>query len=377
MESLIVEEGKVQLGFLDSKAPPQSRVYTTIFAVHGMLFSGAVFKKLLPICLESNIRLVVINRRDYPGSTALTEDELGVFSDTSESLEQNARRVDFTRARGLELITFMDLFIQEHNLPPISEVNGKKIGGVALLGWSLGNASTMPAIAEIANVSESTKVRLNAYLRTLIMLEPALASLGMPPLPGGWVPTRDSPNISPSSAGPLLGMLVSAYYDHSPGAISLDPQNQNRDPTKLEHVAPALPSPGRPSVPTIYNMSPEDVAEIVRLPPRPVPRADLGLSRQAALWKEVHHSYYYKACFSEEIRGKVLPGTNIVLIMGDRTVGTMVGALWQIWDDNAREMESRNISKPFVEFKLMNGANHFMHWDFPQKTVDILKEILL
>jgi hypothetical protein len=188
MDSLVVEEGKVQLGFLDSRAP-QSQDYTTIFAVHGMLFSGgalkalysivytyqirsstAVFKKLLPICLENNIRLVVINRRDYPGSTALTEDELGVFSDTSESPEQNVRRADFTRARGLELITFMDLFIQKHNLPPISEVNGKKTGGVALLGWSLGNASTMPAIAEIANVSESTKVRLNAYLRTLIML---------------------------------------------------------------------------------------------------------------------------------------------------------------------------------------------------------------
>ncbi|ESK97797.1 hypothetical protein Moror_17362 [Moniliophthora roreri MCA 2997] len=376
MQSLSVDEkASVHLSFLDS-GPPQSHNYTTIFAVHGLLFSASVFKKLLPLCAESNIRLVAINRRDYPGSTALTEEELEVFSDNSDSAEQNGRREEFIRARGLELMTFMNVFIQKHDLPPISEVNGSKSGGVALLGWSLGNATTFSAIASISSAPEATRKRFSAYLRTLILLEPALVPLGMKPLPGSWVPTRDAPGITPSSAARLMAMLVTAYYTHSPDAISLDPQKQVRDPAKLEHVAPALPSDGQTHTPSIYSMSEEDMSEIVLLPPRPVPRADLGVSRQAALWIDAHHVNYYKACFSEEFREKLLLNMKVVDIIGDKTVSIVAAGLWRVWDDNEKEKRIRNTSKDFVEFRLMKGFNHFMHWDYPQETMAVLAEIL-
>ncbi|KAL0570678.1 hypothetical protein V5O48_011285 [Marasmius crinis-equi] len=395
MNSIIVEEtGNIRLSYIDS-GPPEathSTPYTTIFAVHGWMFNGAVFKKLLPLCSQANIRFVAINRRGYPGSSDLTDAEMEALNpDPSGSaegdIEKEKNRLDYLRARGSEFLKFVNTFVQKQKLPPISEVEvekgvTKKCGGIAFMGWSLGHSVTFAALANLEHEPKELQTMLATHLRTHILLEPAAVPVGAKPLPGTWVPTRDAPGMSPSSAIKLFTMLVTAYFTHSPGVVSLDPNKQTRDSSLMEHVSPALPSADHSNVPSIYNMSSSDAEEIVSLPPRPVPRADVAMTRTAALWLNGHKQNYFKACFSDVVRQQLLPEMKVVEVLGDKTAAITVAAFWQIWDDNQAEKEKqRTITgakdvKDYVEFKLLKGANHFMHWDFPQETMDILKEIL-
>ncbi|EEB87037.1 hypothetical protein MPER_15798, partial [Moniliophthora perniciosa FA553] len=45
----------VELSYLDSGAPSHSP-YTTIFAVHGMIFTSAIFSKVIDIAASNDIR---------------------------------------------------------------------------------------------------------------------------------------------------------------------------------------------------------------------------------------------------------------------------------------------------------------------------------
>ncbi|KAF9255226.1 hypothetical protein L218DRAFT_982382 [Marasmius fiardii PR-910] len=391
--SIVVEETRnVCLSYVDS-GPPQidhPTPYTTIFGVHGWMFNGAVFKKLFPLCSQTNIRFVAINRRDYPGSTDFTDVELEVFEPSTAAdteIEKEKQRSDFLKARGMEFLNFVDTFIQKFKLPPVTQVGGelgtkKKCGGIAVLGWSLGHSVTFATLAHLEDAPKEIQTRLAAYLRIHILLEPATVPIGSKPLPGAWAPTRDSPGITPASAIGLYMVLLSAYYLHGPGVVTLDPKLQTRDPTLMEHVAPALPTRDGPNTPSIYNMSSEDVEEIISLPPRPYPRADALMSRTARFWLDIHRVNYTKACYSETVRKKLLPEMKVVEVITDKTSSNIVGAFWQIWDDNEAEKEkektitgSKDV-KDFVEFKLMKGANHFMHWDYPEETMKVFAEIL-
>ncbi|KAI0713888.1 hypothetical protein C8Q76DRAFT_732741 [Earliella scabrosa] len=53
---------------LDSGAPTGSTDYTTLVLVHGLMWHGANFEKLLPYAKQNNARIIAVNRRDYPGS---------------------------------------------------------------------------------------------------------------------------------------------------------------------------------------------------------------------------------------------------------------------------------------------------------------------
>lgn len=110
----------------------------------------------------SGLRFVAITRRDYPGSTSFTPAELAVLSNSTDG-----EKAGFLRDRGLEIAKFMNIFIQKHNLPPISR-DGKS-GGVALLGWSLGNAFTLAAISSADMLPADAKTRLGSYLRAVII----------------------------------------------------------------------------------------------------------------------------------------------------------------------------------------------------------------
>ncbi|KAJ8094948.1 hypothetical protein PM082_010164 [Marasmius tenuissimus] len=386
MNSILVDEtNDIRLSYYDSGPPETTEIpYTTIFAVHGWMFSGAVFKKLLPLCNAANIRFVAINRRGYPGSTALSDADIAAFNnDPSNPLsdaEKEQKKLDFLKARGSEFLAFVDVFIRQNQLPPISAVDGdsKKLrGGIAFLGWSLGHSVTFPALANLEHEPKEVQARMAEYLRLHILLEPAAVTIGCKPVPGTWVPTRDSPSMAPASAMNLFVLMVTAYFNHpAPNAVSLDPGNQTRDSLQLEHVAPAYPAP----VPSIYNMTSGDVEEIVSLPPRPLPMADILMTRTAPLWLDVLRVNYQKACFGDVVRRELVPRMKVVEIVGDRSAAIVISAFWQVWDDNEGEKGKQRVidgeGREFVEFRVMKGVNHFMHWDFPKETVDLLKDIL-
>lgn len=124
--------------------------------------SLAIFEKVMALAQGSNIRIVAVNRRDYPGSTPLTTEDTAILASGSD--EQKAA---FLKARGVEVATFIDLFVERNGVPPISPDG--HTGGFALLGWSLGNAIVLSAVANVESLPPAAQDRWTSGMRALIL----------------------------------------------------------------------------------------------------------------------------------------------------------------------------------------------------------------
>lgn len=127
-----------------------------------LILVTAVFSKVLALAPAANLRFVAITRRDYDGSTPLTAEELEVLSSGSDT-----DKASFLQDRAAEFATFVSTFIQNNNIPPPT-ADGKN-GGVALLGWSQGNAFSIATVANVQIYPKTVKDSLAGYLRALIM----------------------------------------------------------------------------------------------------------------------------------------------------------------------------------------------------------------
>ncbi|KAF9254804.1 hypothetical protein L218DRAFT_831845, partial [Marasmius fiardii PR-910] len=102
----------IQIFFADSGPPPHSDDYTTLVVLHGSGFSGDGFEKIHSAAHALNLRTVVWNRRDYPGSTPYTDSEL-------EDLKQG--RKAFLDRIGRQVGEFLVRFVENENIPKASE----------------------------------------------------------------------------------------------------------------------------------------------------------------------------------------------------------------------------------------------------------------
>ncbi|EAU83888.2 hypothetical protein CC1G_11982 [Coprinopsis cinerea okayama7 len=318
LETLVVDSAGTQFAYLDSGAPEDSSDYVTIFAIHGIIFSAPIFQKVLDLAPKSGLRIVAINRRDYPGSSPLSTEQLNCATGSDEE------KAGYLRDRGLEYLYFLDRFIQLKGLPLISE-DGKQ-GGVALLGWSLGTSFSTAAIASAPSLEDEVKDRLAKYVRASILQDPPSVALGLPIPPGSWGPSLDA-SIPPKDIIPFTMQWLTGYFDH--GDVS------PRDPSALSHVVPSTQF-----VPTIYSMH-SQISGIAF--PAPVAGSD-GLL-MANLGSQLHANYA-KACFSSQIR-QLFPHMKVYLITGDMTGAFGVVACWQIQDDDAERGGGK------VEFELV------------------------
>lgn len=75
--------------------------------------------------------------------------------------------MDFLRDRGLEIARFLVWVIRELQIPPISQSGDE--GGLALLGWSLGNITTLAFLSNLRTYPRDIVETLEPYLRTFVM----------------------------------------------------------------------------------------------------------------------------------------------------------------------------------------------------------------
>lgn len=108
------------------------------------------------------MRFVAVNRRDYPGSTPLSPQEIAVLNSGTDD-----QKADFLKARGVEFATFVDLFVQKYSLPPIS-ADGFS-GGFAVLGWSLGCSFALATVAAVGSLPAVGQTRWKDGMRSLIL----------------------------------------------------------------------------------------------------------------------------------------------------------------------------------------------------------------
>jgi len=136
---------------------PLGGLYTTLVMVHGTGFHSGkllwrpdgyalvfrrtnvmnvctgIFGPMIPFAAENRVRLILVNRRDYPGSTPFSDAELAELG--SSDLETRAKAL---AQQGLDIGLFLAWLIREENIPPVVvDRDGKQQGGIALVAWSL------------------------------------------------------------------------------------------------------------------------------------------------------------------------------------------------------------------------------------------------
>jgi hypothetical protein len=124
----------------------------------------ATFRPLFPHAKSHNIRLVSVNDREYSGSSAFSEGEMNdILSNDPQ------RQAKWLREQGIHFATFIARFIETHNIPPPKHVDGKDVGGVCFLAWSLGVTTLFSLLANLSLLDSHTTSILERYVRTMVI----------------------------------------------------------------------------------------------------------------------------------------------------------------------------------------------------------------
>lgn len=170
--------------YYEDTGPPaiSNEPYTTLIVVHGTLFHGgeqalarnemlgdlchpsnpAVFNRLLPLASQYNIRLVLVNRREYPGSSLFTDEDLNKLKNKDDAVH-----IEFARERAEGIATFINVFKYQEGIAEASP-DGRS-GGVSLMGWSSGALHTIALLGYADLLSEDLKKSIEPYLRSYIV----------------------------------------------------------------------------------------------------------------------------------------------------------------------------------------------------------------
>jgi hypothetical protein len=165
-----VKNGTLCFSYEDSG--PLNGSYTTLVMVHGTGFHNGeqgsvvagyfshahtntlagIFGPMIPFAAANRVRLILVNRRDYPGSTPLSDAELAALG--SSHLETRAKAL---AQQGTDIGLFLAWLVREEKIPAMSiDWSGRQQGGIVLVAWSLAHtpltgflahADTLPADA--------------------------------------------------------------------------------------------------------------------------------------------------------------------------------------------------------------------------------------
>ncbi|KDQ57019.1 hypothetical protein JAAARDRAFT_86452, partial [Jaapia argillacea MUCL 33604] len=193
-----------ELFFTDSGRVEGSDDYTTLVIYHGSAFTGHTFHRLLPLGAKDNVRLVILNRRDYAGSTKYTDEELA---------DLNAGDKAFMERLALEVANFLVWFAETENVPSVTP--DRKKGGFSVMGWSMGNATPLAVFGHPEVIPKETLAKLELHFRQLILYDPPHLVFGYHQPPEIYDPFTDPDFPTPEAAFNNFRYRVSTYYNHS------------------------------------------------------------------------------------------------------------------------------------------------------------------
>jgi hypothetical protein len=100
---------------------------------------------MIQFAAANRVRLILLNRRDYPGSTPFSDTELAELG--SPDLETRAKAL---AQQGIDIGLFLAWLVREEKLPPVSiDRNGQQQGGIVLLAWSLAHTPLAGFLAHL------------------------------------------------------------------------------------------------------------------------------------------------------------------------------------------------------------------------------------
>lgn len=116
------------------------------------------FYKLIPLASADNTRLIIVDRREYKGSTKYTDADID---------DLHAGRSIFMERIGQEIANFLLWIVDTQNTPRSGP--GRRSGGLVVLGWSLGNATTLAFLGQTDAIPRASYGKLEPYLRHFIL----------------------------------------------------------------------------------------------------------------------------------------------------------------------------------------------------------------
>ncbi|KAJ7745424.1 hypothetical protein DFH07DRAFT_833580 [Mycena maculata] len=335
MPTITIPDKDIQFFFTDTGAPANAANYTTLILVHGHTYHGNVFQRLLPLAPARSLRIICINRREYPGSTPHTAEELRVYASGSDQ-----ERIALLNEAGVDYALAVDGIVRECSLP--------STGSVALVGWSLGNTFTIAAMASITSLPAATRERLQSFVKTIIIWDPPSMALGIASPPKGYLPLYDL-DLPPAARGPAFGKYVESYFVH--GNLSTrDPEQLNYRDTDPSKKATFEDMP-LDELLTLVDFNVGDKCDTILTQP-PFAHAVAAL---------VH-----KALFDPAVRA-MWKDTKVTSMFGTANAWPVYIALWNIQE----RVEAMKGHSPFT-FRSIEGANHFPMWEDPGLTLDEL-----
>ncbi|KAL5496029.1 hypothetical protein ACEPAH_3122 [Sanghuangporus vaninii] len=291
----------------DSGVPNESHDYVTLVLLHGFAWHSGIFSRLLPLATKFNSRIILVNRRDYPSSDPLDE--------------------------GREYPSYR---------------------GLVVAGWSFAAAWVTALLANAADFSIND-VQLGAYIRRAVLYDPPYHALGYPP-PAKFYNPLSEPSLAAGEGVKLFPSWVSGYYLHGNSSA------------ELEHRI-ALPEPR----PTIETMSKEDIEAALFPPPANPGGSDqilMDTGIRCGLYAALRKAALFPPASSLSSSKPELDWASVTLryVWCDRSVWEMPWGTWALQSEleNAKNV---GIHSRKVQFVKLDGANHFAHWDQPERAL--------
>ncbi|KAJ7066896.1 Alpha/Beta hydrolase protein [Mycena belliarum] len=339
MPSFTLHSG-VEFFYTDSGNAIVGDNYTTFVIIHGHTFHSGTFKRLIPHAAANSLRIISVNRRCYPGSSSFSAEELSGFNQGTE-----VERATLLEQQGVDLALLLDGLIVELSIP--------QSGGIALIGWSMGAIFMLSLIASVSALPVPTKDRLSSFVRTVVLLQTPSLALGLPPPPGWLIPHTD-PTIAPEARGAAFAKWVSSYFIH--GDLST---------RKLENLTYDNTDPRRLS--TIEALTPEDLMDIADFSPGEKYDNIVGLSPfERPVFEQTR-----KALFDLAVR-RAWSGAKFWNVYGSAEPWNIIHAAWFL-EDQSRAADAPEVA---IHFKIIDGINHFLVWEDPERAIQELKDCL-
>ena len=131
---------------------------------HSLAATG-VFRKLIPFAAKHDTRLVLINRRDFPGSDPYSEDDRRRIAAVQAAPDGLAIIQSFMDDRARELHDFLVAFVKQEAIPRPT-ADGR--GGIVLTSWSWGGTWLTAFVSNLRRFPASD-VDLHAYIRRFVL----------------------------------------------------------------------------------------------------------------------------------------------------------------------------------------------------------------
>ncbi|KAJ7073464.1 hypothetical protein B0H15DRAFT_925649 [Mycena belliarum] len=202
----------VEIRYTDSGAP-QTVDYTTLVVIHGTGFNGYCFLKLHELAHKYNLRIAIMNRRDYHGSTMFSDEDLA---------DMHAGRRIFQDRLATQVAWFLQHFIEHESTPTVSA--DRTSGGFLLMGWSSGCSVALAPFADRDVLPSALYDAVEPYLRSLVLYDPPVHTLGyLPPAGTGYDPFKDPECTNPDMLFKMFQLWTASYFSH-PDIASGAPQ---------------------------------------------------------------------------------------------------------------------------------------------------------